>query len=81
MFRSLSLIYVAIAIRLWYISEMSDEKFDDEWDELADIIEMFKQYPYPLPHKHPFGTPSPEDALIEAIDNNKKDDGDDDEAA
>jgi hypothetical protein len=40
-------------------------------EKLADVINI--QKPAPLPAEVPFGTPSPEDALIEILDNNKLD--------
>ena len=48
----------------------------DEWDELIEKIEGAKvitiQKPPPIPHALPYGTPSPEDAIIEILDYGKK---------
>jgi len=55
---------------------MANDKID-EWDKLAEVIELFRQpaqLPPPLPHAIPFATPDPMDALIEMVDNNKAED-------
>lgn len=39
-------------------------------EKVADVIQI--QKPNPLPAEIPFATPSPEDAIIEILDNNRE---------